>query len=181
MRISSINMMAVLLITIALLERFYIDLGPNIELVTTASILTGLYLKPKIAWIVPLIIMLLSDLYLGIGLISIFTWSGFFLITVLPKMWKKHFHSNLTVGTVAGIMGSLIFYFWTNFGVWLTDRWGMYSNNITGLISSYINGLPFLKLNLLSTIIFVPTTILLVEFILHLKKHSINNQKILTN
>jgi len=161
--------MPILLIIVALFERLILDFGPNIELVTTACILTGLYLKPKQSLIVPLTIMAISDAVLGFCVISIFTWSAFVITAFLPKIWSKLFSSPLFSGTMAGIMGNLIFYLWTNFGVWLTDRWGMYPNDLSGLLLSYINGLPFLKLNLLSTIMFLPASIVLFQVII-LKK-----------
>ena len=66
-------------------------------------------------------------------------------------------------GTGAGIGGSLFFYLWTNFGVWFLDSWGMYSKDLGGLVYCYMNGLPFLKNSLKSSVILVPFILTAVE------------------
>ncbi len=63
-------------------------------------------------------------------------------------------------------MGTIVFYIWTNFGVWATDSWGMYSHDLNGLWRCYVNGLPFLKTQMASTCLFVPLAIVMVEFFL---------------
>lgn len=62
-----------------------------------------------------------------------------------------------------GILASLWFYLWTNFGVWLLDNWGMYPRTIMGLIDAYLLALPFLRYNLISNLIFVPVSFFIVE------------------
>lgn len=154
--------MELILIVIALFERLVVDFGPNIELVTTACVLSGLYFGKRASWMVPISIMLVSDLVLGMGIISWFTWTGFVLIAWLPR-WLFVKKSPMMRGLSVAMLGNLAFYFWTNFGVWLTDRWGMYANDLGGLWLSYVNGLPFLKMQLFSSLLFVPMGIFLME------------------
>ena len=54
-----------------------------------------------------------------------------------------------------GILSVIFFYLFSNFGWWLTFE--MYPMTIQGLIQCYIAGLPFLKNQLLSSLLFVPT------------------------
>ena len=53
-----------------------------------------------------------------------------------------------------GVGGSLWFFAWTNFGVWLMD--GLYPSTLDGLLASYVAGLPFLRTMLLGNLVLVP-------------------------
>jgi len=156
-------MLAIILVGVAMAERLIWDLGPNIELVTMASVVAGMYLKGRVKWLVPLAIMAVSDLVLGYGLISLFTWSGFLVMVGLPGLIAKLKLSKVMTATVAGLGGNGIFYLWTNGGVWLTDQWGMYSRDVAGLVSCYVNGLPFYKAQMVGTLVFIPLAVALIE------------------
>jgi len=47
--------------------------------------------------------------------------------------------------------------------VWLLDSWNMYPDDLSGLMMSYVGGLPFLKLQLFSTLLFVPAGLVVME------------------
>src|SRR3989338_9794842 len=72
--------MAVLLVTLGVLFRTVWHLGPNVEFVTSATLLAGAYLGKKWAFIVPVSIMAISDLTLGNTNIFMFTWSAYLII-----------------------------------------------------------------------------------------------------
>ncbi len=169
------NSLFIILFLVAFLERVVFDLGPNIELVTAAMILSSFYLgQRQTLWLV-LLIMLFTDLVLGNTLIFIFTWSGFlipaiFASDVSKKILKLKLELKLMSLSGFGLGANLFFFLWTNFGVWLLDTWGMYSNDLSGLLMSYVNGLPFLKIQLTSTLFFVPLGFLLTETVLSLSK-----------
>ena len=177
--------LALILIGIALMEWLWFDLGPNIVLVTLACVVVGVYGGKWARLVVPLVIMILSDYYLGMGIISFFTWTGFMMMAWLPGLWNKVFDNKGMVGMFAGLSGTFWFYLWTNYGVWATDRWGMYSHDISGLMMAYINGLPFLRLQIVSTLLFVPLGIVVYELVKELKKidrsNFLNMYLLLTN
>lgn len=162
-----------LLLTVALGERLFFDLGSNVELVTTVMLLSAAYLKPKMTLWLVFLIMAISDFFLGTTSIFLFTWSGFLIpATVSNKLFsvkRRKGLSQIMLGTSLGIGASLFFFLWTNFGVWALDFWGMYSNDFSGLIASYTNALPFFKANLISTLLFTPIGFTLAEFCLSLK------------
>jgi len=148
----------------AFLERTIFDLGPNIEVVTTVTLLVSFYLGRKQSLWLLLIILFLSDIILGNTNIYIFTWSGFLIpLVFVSSLFKKIKLHRIILGTSLGIGMNLFFYLWTNLGVWLLDSWGMYSKDANGLILCYLNALPFLKNQLLSTLLFVPVGFTLVE------------------
>ncbi len=83
-------MLALGLMAVAVLERLVFDLGPNVELVTMASVMAGVYVKGWWRWLVPVGIMALSDVILGVGAISSFTWSGFLATTFIALSLSKN-------------------------------------------------------------------------------------------
>lgn len=171
---------ASVLVFIALLERVFFDLGPNVELVTITMILAGSYLGKKYSSFVVLATLITSDLIIGNSNIAIFTWSGFLIPALVVPFFVKNKNSltNIFSGTVAGVGANLFFFLWTNFGVWLLSS--MYPNTAQGLIASYINGLPFLKMQLLSTLLFVPIGFTIFEFskgLLSLPIYGLRNER----
>jgi len=160
------NFLFISLFSAAFLERVVFDFGANIELVTTAMILSTFYLGKKKGLILTFLILLVTDLILGNTLIFLFTWSGFLIPIVFlrPKLFARNkILKHLSYGILAGFGSNLFFFLWTNFGVWLLDSWGMYSRDFSGLLHSYINALPFLKMQLISSLVFIPTGILGIE------------------
>ena len=145
---------------LALIERVWFDLGPNFEIITLASILSAFYLDRKTAFILTLSIVILSDLIIGNTNIFIFTWSGFIFPILAINIFKKLRVNNIFSGTLAGISSNLFFFFWTNFGVWALDSWGMYPNTALGLAQ-------FLKYQLISTLFFVPIGFIVFEAMLN--------------
>ncbi len=156
----------IILIGLGLFFRTVGHIAPNIEYVTAASLLAGAYLGRKYAILVPLIIMVLSDTLIGNTNIFLFSWSAYLIIGLAGSKYLRPKTKDLIPkATGLGITAALWFFLWTNFGVWALDSWGMYERNLSGLINSYFMGLPFLKLNLLGNLFFVPVSFGLVEMI----------------
>lgn len=173
------------LFLIAFAERVFFDFGPNFELVTTALVLSSFYIGRKGSFWVVFLVMFLSDLIIGNTNIFLFTWSGFLIPALLSRNLIKKLTSflsqntkykiqntskfrNLLPLTSAGLIANLFFFIWTNFGVWLLS--GMYPKTALGLLMSYINALPFLKYQFISTLIFIPTVYILTELAIYLQK-----------
>jgi hypothetical protein len=182
------------LFTLAFLERTAIDLGPNIELVTMAMVLSAYYFGKKESFWLTFAVIVATDRLIGNSNIFFFTWSGFLipallasgllkrlkiLITNHSSQFTKKIFTTMSLATV-GITANIFFFLWTNFGVWFLDSWNMYPNTFQGLITSYINGLPFLRYQLASTIIFIPLVYGATELSLFVysKLHLSNNSEI---
>lgn len=150
----------VALFLLAFSGRVVFDLGPNTEFVTAVMLLSACYFGKKESFWLTIAILFSTDLILGNTNIFLFTWSGFIIPALfaadLFKIHKGSGITNIAGGTVLGIGSTLFFYFWTNLGVWALDSWGMYANNLSGLLASYVNGLPFLKMQMISSLMFVP-------------------------
>jgi len=149
---------SLVLITIAIGERLWFDLGPNVELVMTASVLASIYLGRRWGVGVALVSLMISDFFLGNSLIMIFTWSAFALIAFGGKMIKGPL-----MGAGYGLAGALFFYFYTNFGVWLIGN--LYPHTFSGLIQSYVMGLPFLRLHAVGSVLLLSGSMVLIEIV----------------
>ncbi|MFC1649434.1 DUF6580 family putative transport protein [Patescibacteria group bacterium] len=148
-------------ITVAFFERVFYDLGPNVELITLAMVLSYLVFGTHKSLLITFGLLMLTDLVIGNTNIFLFTWSGFLLPILFFSVIKSK--SKILGGTIMALVFNLFFFFWTNFGVWYLDVWGMYANDITGLANSYFNGLPFLKLHLVNTALTVPVGVWMFE------------------
>lgn len=171
-----------LLFIAAISERIFLDLGPNVELVTMAMILSSFYFGRKESTLLTLAIMVFSDLIIGNSSIFIFTWTGFLipslfskrilqLLTTNNQQLKKKIFTPLKLTSV-GLISNIFFFFWTNFGVWLIGN--MYPKTIFGLLQSYLNALPFLRYQVVSTLVFLPLGYVITEIAIKMsKKYSV--------
>ncbi len=145
----------ILYIIIGVLTRTVWHIGPNIEFVTAISIAGGFFLKRKsLAFLIPLITMMVSDSIIKNTNIFLFTWSAFVLsplVGILVRKMKKWKSIGVIFGSLCSI---LFFYLWTNFGVVIVSS--LYTKDLNGLIHSYINGLPFLYLQVIGNIFAIP-------------------------
>lgn len=129
----------------------------NVEPFTAMSLLAGAMLGGGYALTVPLSMVALSDMVIGNTPIMIFTWSAWAVIGILGMVLCKRKSPTIRFSlelTGMGIVASLFFYLWTNFGVWLID--GIYAHTFAGLLQSYIMGLPFLKNDIYGNLVIVP-------------------------
>ncbi len=150
------------LLSLALVERLWFDLGPNVELVMVTSVLASMYLGRKWGMSLAILALALSDLVIGNTMIMVFTWSAF-LVIGWGGEWIKKWRGNKRIVAAGsyGLVSALWFYFYTNFGVWLITP--MYEKNLSGLIQSYVMGLPFLKIHALSSMMLLSGGILTVQ------------------
>lgn len=132
------NLIIAIIMLAAVLTRLVPHL-PNFTPVTAIALFGGLYISNKIlAYALPLIIMFISDIFLGFSSITLFVYAGFMLVTLIGTIRKKP--SILTI-----FLGSLSFFIVTNFGVWLLG----YPKTWTGFVECYTLALPFFKNSLL--------------------------------
>jgi hypothetical protein len=141
-------MLAISLIIIGILLRF-IPHTANFTPVAAIAIFAGVYLNKKQALIVPLLLMVISDIFLGMHNVVIFTWGSFVLVTLLG-IWAKNLKTFKAVASTS-IVSSVLFYIITNFGVWAM---GWYPQNTKGLIDCYVMGLPFLRTFSIATLVY---------------------------
>ena len=132
------------IIMLAILTRF-IPHMPNVAPITAIAIFAGVYLPKKYAVALPLVIRFVSDLVIGF-----FSWPlmvavyaahllgvGFGLwikkSSETKKRWLKIAASSITA--------AVLFFLITNFAFLYAN----YPHNLSGILLSYANGLPFLR------------------------------------
>lgn len=150
--------------------------APNFTPVAAIALFGGCYLKKKYALIVPLALMIISDLVIGLHDVFIFTWGGFLLVTLMG-LWLKNRKGVLTTIS-ASLVSSVIFYLVSNFGVWLT---GYYPRNIGGLLNCYVMALPFLRAFTFSTLIYTAVLFGVYELTAYFVKDTKLSRALLTN
>jgi hypothetical protein len=130
-------------IAIAILFRL-VPHVPNVTPITAAALFSGVYFtNKKYAFIIPLLIMFLSDLFLGFSGITLFVYAAFALVSYIGVSSKK-----MSIKTV--LLSSISFFIITNFGVWLLA----YPKSITGLLECYTLAIPFFRNSLIGDFVF---------------------------
>lgn len=140
---------ALILIAFAVVSRI-MPHPANFAPIAAVALFGGAILPRKLAVTVPLIAMMVSDLFIGLHPLIMFTWGAFALIALLSSARFKRITPLGVVGSSVG--ASVLFYLVTNFGVWIEGR--LYSQTLSGLIQCYYNALPFFRNTLLGDIIF---------------------------
>jgi hypothetical protein len=139
---------------------------PNFAPIAAVALFSGVYFKKKHGWLLPLGIFIGSDLIVGLHQTVIFTWGTIVLIYFLGKILQ----AKKTIGNtfLFTLISSIVFFLITNFGVWLM---GWYPKNLSGLISCYINALPFFRMSLISNFAYVAIFFGAYEYLV--KKHKL--------
>mgnify|MGYP001184309288 FL=1 len=88
-----------------------------------------------------------TDVVIGLHSITFFTWGSVIIIGLISVYFTSSILSRLS----GALLGALIFYLISNFGVWIT---GSYGYTIEGLIACYTLAIPFFGYTLVSTIVF---------------------------
>jgi len=106
---------------------------PNFAPITAMALFSGLnFQNKKLAYAIPILAMIVSDLFLGFYSISIFVYLSFIAITYIGTTIK-----NINVSNI--FLSSLLFFIITNLGVWILG----YPMTIEGLLTCFTLALPF--------------------------------------
>ena len=125
---------------------------PNFSPVMAVALMSGVYLHHRY-WAValPLIAMLLSDLFLGLHGSMLFVYTGMIMATLIGFWLKRHLR--LTLVMFSSVIASSVFFLMTNFGAWLSLV-QLYPRSFTGLMEAYLAGIPFFQTSLTADVLF---------------------------
>lgn len=142
-------------ILIAAMSRLFPHI-PNFTPIAAMALFGGVYFADKrLAFIIPLIAMFLSDiaieLFFGWGFHNtmVYVYAGFILTSIIGIIVRRNV-TILSVGT-GSIISSVLFFIITNFGVWAASGFQM---GIAGLNTTYLMGIPFFAPTLLGDLFF---------------------------
>jgi len=141
-----LNVKVIIGVLIALSASRFVPHPPNF----TSLIAISFYI-PAVFGIryIPIVVfaLLFTDLIIGFHSTILFTSGSVILIGLISKFFNK----SILFRVSGAIVGAVIFFLFSNFGVWLG---GYYGYNFNGLISCYLFALPFFGNTLVSTILF---------------------------
>jgi len=137
---------------------------PNFAPIAAIALFGGDYLKDKkLAFIIPLVCMLFSDLLLhgvyltglspfkGLHSMMPFVYGAFFLMVLMGQWLKQKLTVTNTI--MVSLVGSILFFIVSNFGVWLMG--GFYPKTPLGLVACYESAIPFFHYTLIGDLFYV--------------------------
>lgn len=124
---------------------------PNFTPIAALALFGGAFFADKrMAYIVALGAMFLSDIFLGFHGTMIFVYGAFIITIFMGTMMRGKVTGKNVLGGAIG--SSVLFYILTNFGVWLTSAY--YPLTIEGLITCYVAAIPFFHYTLAGTLVY---------------------------
>mgnify|MGYP001565485225 CR=1 FL=1 len=123
--------------------------APNFAPIGGLALFSGSNFKNKIALLIPLSAMFISDIFLGFHKTIPYVYANFIIIALIGGLIKNDKWQSLLK---ASLISSVLFFLITNFGVWATGT--MYQKNLSGLIQCYGFGVPFFRNTLLSDLFY---------------------------
>jgi len=123
--------------------------APNLVPIGGLALFSGANFKNRIALLIPLAAMFISDIFLGFHSTIPYVYVSFIIIALIGGLIKTNKWQSLAL---ASLTSSVLFFLITNFGVWAS--FNMYPKTIDGLIQSYVMGLPFFRNTVLSDLFY---------------------------
>ena len=152
------NVFVVSLIFFAILSRF-LPHPPNFTPIAAIALLSSKgFANRWVVFLIPIVSLFISDLFLGMHATIPFVYASFVLIALLGRYVKK-----INISTV--LLSSTIFFLVSNFGVWLLH----YPISVEGLVQCYTLALPFFLNTVLGDLVY--GTLLIYPFYVLLKRN----------
>ena len=121
---------------------------PNFTPILSIALLSGLYFKNRFSIIIPISIMLFSDIFIGSHLTTPWVYSSILIIYLFGQAALKN--NSFKNVIIASIGSSLVFFLLTNFGVWVVG----YPHTISGFTACFVAAIPFYKNTLFSVLLY---------------------------
>jgi hypothetical protein len=134
----------------------------NFTPIAAMALAGGVYLDKRIALILPLAALFISDLFIGFHNTILFVYGSIVLIGFLGLWLKSHKKLLPVVGTT--LLSSILFFVVTNFGVWFTGGGWSYAKSWQGLVECYTIAIPFFRNTIAGDMIYTFVLFGLFEF-----------------
>ncbi len=142
-------MIPVVILVVGILSRVVLHI-PNFSPVYALVLFGGVYLDKRLSLVLPVILLMLTDLFLGVYPDAPFTWIGMAAIAAFGWMLREK--RNVKNVFVTSLLAAVVFFLISNFGVWAMG--GLYSLDMKGLADCYVMAVPFFKNALISTVVY---------------------------
>lgn len=137
---NSNNYIAIVLMAIVAIASRLLPHPPNMTAVMAVALFAGARItNTKLAMALPLLIMILSDIFLGFHSSQLVVYVCILAVSVLGLSLRNS--TSFTKPLAMSFIGSLFFFLVTNFAVWLGGT--MYPMTLEGLFLCYAAALPF--------------------------------------
>lgn len=137
---NSNNYIAIVLMAIVAIASRLLPHPPNMTAVMAVALFAGARItNTKLAMALPLLIMILSDIFLGFHSSQLVVYVCILAVSVLGLSLRNS--TSFTKPLAMSFIGSLFFFLVTNFAVWLGGA--MYPMTLEGLFLCYAAALPF--------------------------------------
>lgn len=147
------------MILAAALTRF-LPHPPNLTPIAAMALFGGAYFSDRrMAFLVPLSGLFLSDLFIGLHGTMPFVYGSFALVVGIG-LWLRRRRNVWTIGGAA-LISSILFFLITNFGVWAVGS--LYPKTWEGLLACYVAALPFFRNTIIGNLVY--TTALFGSFV----------------
>jgi hypothetical protein len=112
----------------------------NLAPVGAMALFSGAVIRNRVmAFVVPLLALLVGDLFIGFHVLMPVVYASF-LLSIAIGWWLRERRTTPRIG-VAVLVGALQFFLITNFGVWMILN--SYPRTFSGLVACYVAGLPY--------------------------------------
>ncbi len=139
-------MFAFLLVFLGVASRLAVH-TPQFTAILAVAMFGGMYLNRRQALVVPVALMMVTDLFLGFHDTMVFTWGSMLMISAIG-LWLRD-HKNFGTVLAGSVVSAILFFVVTNFGAWLSP---LYPHTWAGLRECYIMAVPFFRSTLVSTV-----------------------------
>ena len=124
---------------------------PNFTPVAALALFGGAnFVDKSTAFLLPIGTLFLSDLFLGFSTLTPVVY-GCFALVVCLGLWLRRKRSAQRVAAAA-VMGALLFFSVTNFGVWAFTP--LHPKTVNGLVECYVAAIPFFRNTLAGDLVY---------------------------
>lgn len=123
----------------------------NFAPITAIALFSGVYFDRRLAPVLPLGALIISDLFLGLYSGILWVYGSFLLVSFLGMLAAKKKSFAVIAGST--VAGSLLFFIITNFGVWMSGT--LYPLTMEGFTACYVAAIPFFRNALIGDIFYV--------------------------
>ena len=141
-------LIAALLVLVTVFARF-LPHPPNFSPVLAAALFAGtIFSNRTLAYLLPLVAIFVSDLFLGFYDGISFVYFSYVMIVAMGALVRPPRVATVVLGSLGA---SLVFFVMSNLGVWLFS--GLYEGNSAGLVQCFASAIPFFHATLVSTMV----------------------------
>jgi hypothetical protein len=142
-------MLALALVTLGVLFRV-LPHPDNFTPTMAIALFSGAVLAPSLAFSIPLLLMMASDLAIGLHPLFWLVWGSFLAVTLLGTWLKQRLGAGRMA--LATLSGSLFFFVTTNLGVFFFTA--MYPKTWEGLLQCFAMAVPFFRNSLAGDVLY---------------------------